>query len=233
VPKIENCLKKYESLLGDPKGMIRTIYAKKSHGDLWVNNLLFAINKENVDVYLIDPMNMAIRIDGDIEYAEFPEGHKSRFSYNHPSDVKPIPDILFDVAQLIASILVSLPYQDTQSNALSELTTETHKNSVLKDKMKVLRKGLLESWTKGNHVTRNTHSFLSIMQKWIEDDLLAGVFLTNEKDIREHMSLLLVDRILYYSGFVLIELQNHEKVHTEFIDYIAQLIDVVLTEPEP
>jgi hypothetical protein len=71
------------------------------------------------------------------------------------------------------------------------------------------------------------------MQKWIEDDLLAGVFLTNEKDIREHMSLLLVDRILYYSGFVLIELQNHEKVHTEFIDYIAQLIDVVLTEPEP
>ena len=93
--------------------------------------------------------------------------------------------------------------------------------------MSILKDSLLESFTdeaQGDYVTHNIRSFLDGMWELTEDMITGNVKKAHEDEVREHVSLMLVDRILFYSGFVLNDLQDNDELQAEFVGYIESLL---------
>jgi hypothetical protein len=236
--QLSEWLEDFNPLIGEPNDLIRTIYAKKSHGDLWCDNLIFSIKDSHVESYPIDPFHMVYRHNGNIKYVEYPNSNrnggtiylKSRYCFEHDED--PIPNPLHDIGQLIASILISLPFQDTQSSPLKGKSSEREKNRIMTKNMQMLRESLIESFTdesQGNDVMRNIHTFLDVMYELVEDMITGNVSKKYQDEVRENMTLMLVDRIFFFSGFILNELKsvNDDARRDEFVSYVVNILNVI------
>ena len=221
--------------IGEPDGNIRTICAKKSHGDLWSDNFIFSITQNNVKAFPIDPFHVVYRgSDASITCVNYPNiNHKlkSRYCFEHEED--PIPNPLHDIGQLIASILISLPFQDTQPAPHKGPEIEKKKNTIMTKYTNELRKCLLESFSpkpqKYLHVVRNVHTFLDAMYELVEDINTGYVAEADQNEVREHMTLMLVDRILFYSGFILGQrgFRKNKDRRDEFVSYVVNILNVI------
>jgi len=233
--QISNWLANFNSSIGEPNDLIRTIYAKKSHGDLWCDNFIFSITKNHVKAYPIDPFHVVYRGPGaNTTLVNYPNGNhklKSRYCFEHEED--PIPNPLHDIGQLIASILISLPFQDTQPAPHKGPNIEKKKNIKMTEYTKKLRKCLLESFSdepqEDPYVMRNLHTFLDAMYGLVEGAITGYVAEIDQDEVREHMTLMLVDRILFYSGFILGQrgFRKNKDRRDEFVSYVVNILNVI------